>query len=213
MRKWLALLLIPGLFIAGQVWGAMSSTNYYIYADVISVGGVLSTSSAYVLNDTAGEPAVGTSVSSTYEIRGGYQYMEPGELSLLVGSQSLSLGSLFNYTASSSVSTNVFADSGSASGFSLAVGGVTGTSLAAVVDGAVDGVIGGISGAEEYGLGLTGPYAAFFDDRAIAPGLVLASSIVPATSDTVLIFKAIRNTSTILGTYSQNINLIVSANF
>lgn len=196
-------------FFAQRAWGAMSSTNYYIYADVISVGGVLSTSSAYSLQDTAGEPFAGFVTSSSYEIKGGYQAMEQDELSLSISDSALSLGSLVNYTASSTVSTNISVDSGSAGGFSLSISGVTGSILADVSDGAVDGD----GSSEEYGIGVVGANAAFADDRSVVLGRVLASSTVSVVSNTVLTFKAIRNASTAPNTYSQSVTLVASANF
>lgn len=208
-RAFVGIIIIMAIFLAQRSWAAMSSTNYYIYADVISVGGVLSTSSAYSLQDTAGESPVGFVTGGSYEIRGGYQAMEQDELSLLIGSGSLSLGSLVDYTASSTASTVVSVNTGSSGGFSLSVGSVVGSILSDVSDGAVDGD----GGSEEYGIGVTGVNAAFSNDRAVSPGLLLASSTVPVVSDTVITFKAIRNASSTLGTYSQSVTLTVSANF
>ena len=54
-RAFIVIIIIAAIFFAQRSWAAMSSTNYYIYAEVISVGGVLSTSSAYSLQDTVGE--------------------------------------------------------------------------------------------------------------------------------------------------------------
>lgn len=208
-RVLVVIFIIAVTFLAQRSWGAMSSTNYYIYADVIGVGGVLSTSSAYSLQDTSGESFAGFTTSSSYLIKGGYQYMEQDELSLSVSNTSLSLGSLVQYTASSTAATTVSVSSGSAGGFSLSISGVTGSILSDVNDGAVDGD----GDSEEYGIGVAGANAAFADDRAVAPGLVLASSTVPVVSNTILTFKVIRNASTILGSYSQNLTLSASANF
>lgn len=207
MKKIITIITILGTIVfAYPVWGAMSSTNYYIYADNVSVGGNLSTGGGYSLQDTIGESFNSTVTSSSYEIRGGYQAMEQGEISLEVSSASLSLGSLVDYTASSTVSTTVSINS-SGSGFSLAISGVTGSILSDVSDGAVDGD----GDSEEYGVGVSGTYAAFADDQAVINGLVLASSTVAADSNTVLTFKAVRNASTTPGVYSQSIILSASA--
>lgn len=214
MKRAIALVTILGMLLFAQSsWGAMSSTNYYIYADNISVGGVLSTSSAYSLQDTVGESFPGFTTSSSYVIKGGYQAMEQDEMSLSISNSSLSLGTLIGATSSSTASTAVTVNSGSSGGFSLVISGVTGTSLSAVGDGAVDGVVGGNGGYEEYGLGVTGANAAFVGDQAVTSSLVLASSTVPVVSNTTLTFKAIRNASTTPGIYSQNIVLVASANF
>jgi hypothetical protein len=106
-RVLISALVIVVVFFAQRSWGAMSSTNYYIYADIISVGGVLSTSTSYGLQDTVGESFAGFVTSSSYEIKGGYQAMDNNEISLIVSDASLSLGSLVNYTASSTASTTV----------------------------------------------------------------------------------------------------------
>lgn len=201
-------IIVLTLFVAQRSWGAMSSTNYYIYADVINVGGVLSTSSAYSLQDTVGESMAGFTTSSSYEIRGGYQFMEQEEMSLSVGTGSLSLGSLVDYAASSTASTVVTVSSGSG-GYSLSISGVSGSILTNVSDESVDGD----SSSEEYGLSVSGSNAAFLNDQPVVAGLVLASSTVPVTSATTLTFKAIRNASTTPGIYSQSVTLTASANF
>lgn len=207
MEKIVALAVFLGTVIfVCPVWGSMSSTNYYIYADNVSVGGSLSEGGDYSLQDTVAESFSSVATSSNYEIRGGYQAMEQGEISLEMSSESLSLGSLSSYTASSTVSTTVSVNS-SGSGFSLAVSGVTGNILTDVSDGAVDGD----GGSEEYGVGVSGVHAAFADDQAVTNGLVLASSAVAADSNTVLTFKAVRNASTTPGVYSQSIILSASA--
>lgn len=207
MKRIIALVVVFVLLVfTSPAWGAMSSTNYYIYADNVSVGGNLSTGGEYSLQDTVGESFNSTVTSSSYEIRGGYQAMEQGEISLDISTASLSLGSLVNYTASNTASTTVSVNS-SGSGFSLSISSVTGSILANVSDGVVDGD----SDSEEYGISASGTYAAFADDQAVSNGLVLASSTVAADSDTVLTFKAIRNASTTPGVYSQSIVLSASA--
>ena len=214
MSRIFSFLLIFSLFFGTRVVkAAMSSTNYYIYADTVNVGGVLSANGAYSLKDTTGELGGGVSSSSTYQINGGFQYMEIGGLSMSVSNSSLSLGSLISYNASSTASTTVSVNSSAASGFVLSVANVSGTALASVTDGNVDGIVGANTNAEEYGLSVSGTEAAFSDDRAIAPGLVLSQSNFPVDSNIVLTFKAVRNSSTTPGTYSQNISLVASANF
>ncbi len=208
-RALVFILLIVFTFFAQRSWGAMSSTNYYIYADVISVGGILSTSSAYSLQDTIGESIVGSVTSSSYIIKGGYQAMDNSTvLSLVISDAALSLGSLVDYTASSAVSTTVSVGS-TAGGFSLSISDVTGSVLSNVDDGAVDGD----GGSEEYGISVTGANAAFATDQSVVAGRVLASSTSALSSDTILTFKAIRNAGTTPNTYSQSLTLVASANF
>lgn len=49
----------------GMLSAAMSSTNYIIESDVISIGGNRSTSASWIANDTIGETATGEDLSST----------------------------------------------------------------------------------------------------------------------------------------------------
>lgn len=214
IKKIFVLLLVAGLFLFGEnSLGAMSSTNYYIYADAISVGGILSTGGEYSLQDTIGESIIGTSTGSSYEIKGGYQFMErDSEISLSISSASLSLGTLVSSTAFSSASTTVSVDAFS-TGFVLSVSDVSGNILTPVTDGQVDGVLGIDNDVEEYGLAVAGIEANFLGDQSVTTSLVLASSSLPVSSNTILTFKAIRNASTTPGSYTQNITLTASANF
>jgi len=73
-----SVLLVTTAFLGGTVALSYvaSSTNYRIQSDSINVGGILSTSSSYRLEDTVGEVKSGTSSSLTYRVRSGYQQMQ-----------------------------------------------------------------------------------------------------------------------------------------
>lgn len=60
----------------------MSSANYKIKADLINLGGNLSTTSNYQLNDTVGEVATGHSSTVSYDLYAGYQQMHEVYISI-----------------------------------------------------------------------------------------------------------------------------------
>ncbi len=208
-NKIIALIIISALAVPSLVLAAMSSTNYYIYADSIDFGGGVGTSTSYGLQDTLGGYAVGISTSTSYQVRAGYQAAEIGTLSLLLDGNSVNFGTLNSagVVISSSVAATVNTDS--ATGYTLSVSGVSGNSLAAVTDGTVDGA----GSTEEYGLAVSGSHAAYVSDAAIISGLVLSSVSVPASSDvTTLTFKAVRSSGSTANTYSQDLILTAAAN-
>lgn len=208
--KILSLILLVIILIPDLVFSAMSSTNYYIYADSVDYGGGLATSTNYNLQDSVGGgDSVGISTSTSYEVRAGYQAAVKGVLSISLSSGSVNLGTLSASGVVVSSSVVLTVDTNSVTGYTLSISDVSGTSLPAVSDGAVDGD----GGSEEYGLSLVGNNRMFSDDRAVANGLVLLSSSVPAISDqSTLIFKAIRATNSGAASYSQNLILTASAN-
>lgn len=208
MKKFLAVvLLFGGILFPLRALGLMSSANYTIYADSIDTGGVLSTGGIYSLEDTLGESfAVSTSSINTYEVRAGYQYMEQNYISLDISPATVSLGTLVVSAvnasdATATVSTDAYA------GYTLSIDSVTGSSVSAVADGAVT------AGAEEYGFAATGGDSLFADDRALTPGLNVASTSTTAVdSQTILTFKASISASTAAGAYSQTISFLAAVN-
>jgi len=208
-RKTIALLLCTVLAVPGLALAAMSSTNYYIYADSVDYGGGTGTSTNFGLQDTFGGFATGISTSTSYQINAGYQAATQGTLSFVLSGTSISFGSLA--TAGTVATSNVTAtvNTDSATGYTLSISGVSGTALAAVGDGIVDGA----GSIEEYGLAVSGSNVAYANDAAVINGLVLSSAIAPASFDiTTLTFKAVRAASSVAGTYSQNISLTAAAN-
>lgn len=207
----LLITLGAGLWYPFAVLGAMSSTNYYIYADSVGVnGGGLSVTGTYSLEDTLGESPVGVATSTSYEARGGYQAMERGELSLAISSASLSLGTL-SASAVNTASTTLTVSSDASTGYTLSVGSVSGslaTSFHAVSDSSVT------AGSEEYGASGSGGDNQLSGDVAITNGLVVASANTPrVNSATVLTFKAAMSNATVAGPYSETITFTASANF
>lgn len=186
----------------------MSSSIYTIYADTVGVnGGNFSSSVTYALQDTLGETPTGFTTSTTYELRGGYQAMERGILSMTISNSSVSLGSL-TVSAVNSASTDITIGTDAATGYSLSVGAVSGSMPTSVSDGAVT------AGAEEYGVAASGSNALISGDVAVAPSLAIAATSTPVSGDaTTLTFKASRSSGSVAGAYSQSITLTASANF
>ena len=208
-NKIISLVATLSLLLPGFVLAAMSSTNYYIYADSVDFGGGMGTSTSYTLQDSLGGYSVGISTSTSYQVRAGYQAAEMGQLSFSLDSNSVNLGTLSaaGVVATSDIIATITTDS--ATGYTLSVSGVTGSSLAAVSDGAVDSVGSG----EEYGLAVSGVHAAYADDVAVANNLVLSSASSPVSSATsTLTFKAVRASGSTANTYTQTLTLVVAAN-
>lgn len=198
--------LLGFLILPTVAWGVMSSTNYTIFADSVDSGGVLSASGTYSLQDTAGELPVGSSTSSTYEVIGGYQAMDWSVLTMSINTTTINLGTMIiDQMATSSVVVSVTADA--STGYVLSVGSIGGTSLGGVSDGSVS------AAHEEYGVAVSGPDAAFSDDRAITAGLNLSSSSTPVVSaQTTIIFKAAMGPTSVAGDRSQSVTFMASTN-
>ncbi|GEM_PF-930040 len=194
------------LFFPTLVEGEMSSTHYTIFADSIDSGGLLSTGGGVVGEDTVGEAMVGVSTGGQYTVRGGYQYLERGYLSVTVSETGLSLGQL-NKNAIFSAQTVITVSTDSSAGYFLSFGTVTGNSINSVSDGAVT------VGAEEYGVSVSGGASLVTGDVGVTSGLGLARVLSPIDfSTTTLMFKASISDSTTPGTYSQSVPLIVASN-
>src|SRR3989344_6208823 len=69
-----ALLIAFVLCVSGVSAETMSSTNYRVQTDVLSIGGNRSTSTSYIAEDTIGDLATGEDLLSTnYKACAGYQ--------------------------------------------------------------------------------------------------------------------------------------------
>lgn len=207
MRQGLTIYIVIMLILCPMhVWGAMSSTNYFIYADSVDTGGGLSTSGSYSLQGSTGESPTDFATSSLYEIRAGYEYMERGYLSLDIDVTSLNLGTLSD-TAVNSASTTATVGTDSITGYTLSTSAVSGTSIANVTDGTVT------AGSEEYGFSGSGSDNQISGDVGVATGVLIASTSTPVTaSQTTLTFKAAMSVGTSAGSYSQTITIAASAN-
>lgn len=71
--------------LVGAAWAnayVASSSSYRLQSDSINIGGVLSSSTSYRMQDTIGEAGTGTSTSAIFGIRAGYQQMQETYLSI-----------------------------------------------------------------------------------------------------------------------------------
>ncbi len=206
MRLYAALLTLALAAIPFNVFAAMSSTNYFIYADTVETGGGFSASGPYSLEGTIGESPASFSSSSAYEIRAGYQHMERGYLSIDISDNSLNLGTLSTTTVNTA-STTVTVSTDSITGYSMSISVVVGAGLSAVVDGTVS------AGSEEYGFAASGSENQVVGDVGVIAGtMIAATSSAIYTSATDLIFKASMNTVSAPGNYSQTVTVSASAN-
>ncbi len=200
----LAILLLPI-----SVWAAMSSTNYYIYADSVETGGGLSAGGVYSLEDTLGEGIISQTGGTTYNINAGYQAMVLGSLSMNISSNAINLGTLSTTTVITNTTT-VTISTDAADGYYMSIQTASANPLTAVSDDEVT------AGQEEYGLAVVGADAIVLTDQGITTGLPLAQKLTPGTGVNDLVFKAAISPTTVSsnpGNKSQSIVIGVSANF
>lgn len=210
MKKFfITFLILAGTLSPFAARGDMVSpdnTTYHIYADAVDAGGILSTGGIYNLEDTIGEAFATSTSGGVYQVRGGYQAMTSSSVSIAVSNSSLNLGALSNL-AVNTASTAVTVNTDDESGYALSIGSVSGTSLAAVADGAVT------AGSEEYGFAASGGDSILVGDWAVVANQpISASSTAANNSVTTLTFKASVGGATVSGVYTQNIVLQASAN-
>lgn len=195
----------------------MSSSNYKIFSDVLSVGGAYSTSTNFGLFDTVGEIAANptSNTSSNFEVQAGFWGMSSSSvLSVSFNTNSISLGSLSKTdvntaTQTMSVTTNSF------TGYTttIRVGGAlsSGTdTVGAVSDGAVS------AGSAEYGIRTSGNNAKMnsSDTGLSTSAQTLAQTSVAIIADqTIITYKASILGSTGSGSYSQTVTFTTTANF
>ena len=197
----LAILMLPVC-----VFSAMSSTNYYIYADSVETGGGLSAGGVYNLEDTLGEGVISQTGATTYNINAGYQAMVLGSLSMNISNNSIALGDLSTTTVSTATTT-VTVSTDAATGYFMSIQTAGANPLIAVSDGEVT------AGQEEYGIAVVGSDAVTTTDRGIVGGLPLAQKLISGTGVNDLVFKAAISPTTASGARSQSISIAVSANF
>lgn len=114
-----------GLFslLAGATSASvMDSANYHIEADSLNIGGERQTSTNYIMEDTIGETATGSSDSSSYKLKAGYQQMTESSISVSSPSDvtmSPSIGGVSGGSATGEASWTVTTDE--PAGYSLSV--------------------------------------------------------------------------------------------
>ncbi len=205
MKSALVLILIISLLFPLPLFCAMSSADYFIFADSINSGEVF-TSGAYRLESTIGESPVGFATSSSYEVRGGYQAMDRSQLSMIISNTSLNLGNL-DSSQINTANTTIGITTDNSSGYVLSISAVSGSAITSVSDGNVT------VGDTEYGFSATGSDSLISNDVSVEVRSVAATSTVATNSQTVLTFKASISDSSIPSSYSQTITFTVANNF
>ena len=210
LKTFLVLLSLCVLLLPRTSFGYMSSTNYVIYADDFHPG-VIASSTSYRLEGTPGESPVGAATGATYEILGGYQAMDMGQLSLTITDSALNLGNL-NATVVSSDSTELVVFSDYSDGYILSISNTSWTTsetFGALSDTAVT------AGAEEYGFAISGDDVNALltgQDNAVSTVTLMSSSTTVSSASSTMTFKASISSSSSAGARAQTITLTLSNN-
>jgi len=179
------------LLFSFSVSAQMSGGEYEVYTDKFSVVSTDAVSGgAYDITQSGGQYFATTTSEGDFELRGGFQAQEKGILKVDVSKSNLSLGELTtNAIAKDSVQIEVSTDS--ETGYNLAIrenndltsGGDT---IADVTDNSVT------TGAEEYGIEVSGSDAIFSQDLGIdsSPLNIAATNGRVQKRNTKVTFKA-----------------------
>lgn len=196
-------------------FAAMNSSNYTIWSDGVSLGGDLSSSTNYSLQDTVGESASGENISSTnYLLSAGLPSIFEEPVLLVSLSSATASFSQINSTAVNTAGYNLTVSTNAPFGYTAqatADGNLTSGAnfISAVSDGSVT------AGSNEYGIAVSGTDAAFGDDRALStsPLTVASRSNWVSASATAISHKVSVTSGFAAGTYSQIVTYAVIGNF
>lgn len=218
MLRWALGIIAGASLFAPSVRGeTMSSENFRVFSDVVSTGGVYSTSSNYRLHDVVGEQGTSppTSTSALFAAHSGFLPQGAQILTLTVSATSIDLGRLSSGAVATAALTATISTN-SVTGFSASIredhdlqtsGGHT---LSDVGDGAVT------AGSLEYGFRTQGTYGLFnaSDTGINAAGTTFAqSSGAVSGAQTTITFRAAISGVTPGGDYDHNVTVRASANF
>lgn len=211
------------------VFAQLSSSSFRITSDSLNCGGGRSTSSGFALFSTVCEPTSGQTLTSTsFVAESGLQYMEDTPaitVSLLdaAGSttkNSVSYGSMTPTSGTKSDSVLVRVTTNAANGYvgSIVSDGLlrtsSGSSIAAVGDGTVDGSPSGESGFAVSSTDTTNCTRPSGDQGISTSGTTFATCTTwKAQSDNTLTFKAAVASSNISGSYAQSLTIVVTGSF
>lgn len=214
---WLCVFILTLNFpsIAGS--SSMSSQNYALQLDTISVGGDLSTSTNYKVFDTVGEfgSHATQSTSTNYIVEAGFQAAASGAaLSASLSASSVSLGSL-GTSIVSSATNRLTVTTNSPTGYTVTIsedGNLRSGSndINDVSDGEVT------AGSEEYGIRTSGNAGQMNNsDTAITSSAqtVASTSTLAISERTVFTYKASVGSATAAGTYSHTVTFTTTANY
>lgn len=196
----------------------MTSENYKIEVDVISVGGDLTTSTNYKLFETVGESSgveQTTSTSSNYIIYAGFQAMATSTyLTATLSANAVSLGTL-SPNAVSSASQTLTVSTNAPAGYTTTIAEdgelrSGGNDINDVADGAVS------VSSEEYGIRTSGTAGQMNNaDTAITAVAqnAAASSTAAVGEQTTITYKASVSANTAYGDYSHSVTFTTTANY
>ncbi|MEK9183345.1 MAG: hypothetical protein AAB849_02445 [Patescibacteria group bacterium] len=215
---WLGVLVLALNFplVAGSA--SMSSENFALQVDTISVGGDLSTSTNYKVFDTIGGSSgvqATQSTSTNYIVEAGFQAAASGAaLSASLSASSVSLGSL-GTSIVSSASQILTITTNSPTGYTATItedGNLRSGSndINDVSDGAV------AAGSEEYGIRTSGNAGQMNNsDTAITSSsqTIASTSTLAINEQTTIAYKASVGSATAAGTYSHIVTFTTTANY
>jgi hypothetical protein len=214
-------LIAAGLLAWGVPYtalAAMSSASFNIPSDDVSLIGAHAASASFLTEDTGGGFATGEGISSASftECSGFPCTLDAGPyITFNVTPNSFSFGTL----STASVATYdvvVTTSTNATAGYSTTVRedhdprNQTNQEIAGVSDGTVT------SGADEYGIGLTGADRAFGNDQAVpvTPPLLVASNGGPVTgAATTVTFKAAISNTVASGAYAHTVTFVSTGSF
>lgn len=225
----IATLVLSLIAAPNAVFAQLSSDNFRVTSDSLNCGGGQSTSSSFALFSTICEPADARTLTSTsFVAESGLQYMEDTPfitVSLLdaAGSTAKNSISYDSMTPTSGVKSDtllVRVITNAANGYvgSIVSDGLlrtsTGSSIAAVGDGTVDGSPSGESGFAVSSTDTTNCTRPSGDQGISTSGTTFATCTTWKTqSDNTLTFKAAVASSNTSGSYSQSLTVVVTGSF
>jgi hypothetical protein len=155
------IVLLFVLMLAHTVHGqVMQSSNYRLQSDSVNFGGARSTSSSYLIEDTAGEVGTGISSSTNYVVKAGYQQMQEINISITQAANvtmSPALGGVTGGTANGSTFFTVTTDN--PAGYTAVIAASSSPALASALDSFADYAPAGA--APDFTFGITASASAF----------------------------------------------------
>ena len=209
-------IVVIGLFclVPQVLYTAMTGGDYIIYGDAISsFEDMVVTGGDYQVFQTGGEFGAGNLSGGSYVLRGGYQALERGILSLTLSTTTLNLGQLSPSSVSTAVVTTTV-NTDSVTGYTLSLsetGNLAsgGNDINDVADGTVT------AGVEEYGFVGAGADTVIGVDTAITGVAQSIATNVNAVTNTVGVFTfkaSIQQNLTRQGNYSHTATFTLIAN-
>jgi hypothetical protein len=214
------------VLVALQVLGApkfvfgdtMSSTSFVITSDDLTAGGGNINSASFIAESDIGGKATGEdATSSSFKACAGYPCtlnVSPPSITFSVSPNSIAFGTITS-AATATGTTTITTTENATNGYITTVVGdghfrnAGGSFIGDVSDGAVT------TGANEYGIGLTGTDRSFSDDESVTttPRTVASNAGTVTGSAVVVTFKVASGNASASGKYSQIATFITTGSF